>query len=218
MCIRDSHMMADEPGGGSDEDVVREALDDDEVVRHEPVPALDEGESALAFADARLAEEERPEAADLEEGAVESRARRERLLEKRGEAFDDDARHARRHEERDAAPAAEARENRPRVDSLRDHDTGNRKRREGIEALASDARGKSLQEGKFALTEDLDAIRLHVGREARDREAGLLHARPVNGPLETLVSRDQPEAEGRKGGSLQVARVQRRLRSGLVLQ
>ena len=122
------------------EDVVREALDDDEVVRHEPVPALDEGESALALADARVAEEERPEAADLEEDAVQSRARRERLLEKRGEAFDDDARHARRHEERDVAPAAEARENRTRVDPLRDDDAGHRKRREGIEALAGDAR------------------------------------------------------------------------------
>src|SRR5450830_1948303 len=114
--------MTDEPGRGSDEDVVREALDDDEVVRHEPVPALDEGEGALALADARFGEEESPEAADLEEDAVDSRARRERFLEKRGKGFDDDARHARRHEERDAAPAAEARENRTRVDSLRDHD------------------------------------------------------------------------------------------------
>src|ERR1039457_4446895 len=39
---------------------------------------------------------------------------------------------------------------------------GHRKLREGIKALASDARGKSLQEGKLAFTENLDAIRLHV--------------------------------------------------------
>jgi len=74
------HVMADESGRGPDEDVVRKALHDDEVVRHEPVTALDEGERALALADARVAEEERPEAADLEEGAVKSRAGREGFL------------------------------------------------------------------------------------------------------------------------------------------
>ena len=97
------HVVPDEAGRRADEDVVREALDDDEVVRDEPVPALDEGERALALADARVAEEERAEAADLEEDAVERRARRERLLEERREALDDDARHPRRREERDAA-------------------------------------------------------------------------------------------------------------------
>ena len=73
--------MADEARRRADQDVVREALHDDEVVGDQAVAALDEGERALALADAGVPEQEDAEAADLQEDAVQGGARRERLLE-----------------------------------------------------------------------------------------------------------------------------------------
>src|SRR5438552_17903240 len=102
--------MPDLPRRRADEDVVREPLDDDEVVRDEPVAALHEGESAFALPHARFAEKEGAEAAHLEKDAMERDPRRERLLQEGGEPLDDRARQAVRHEEGNAPLPAVARE------------------------------------------------------------------------------------------------------------
>ena len=82
-----------------------------------------------------------------------------------------------------------------RNDAFRDDEAGDVETGHVANALLAQARRKALQVLRLRLADDLHAPRLDVFVVAGERQAGLLHARPRDGPVETVVARDQLERE-----------------------
>src|SRR5207244_143358 len=82
----DLHVVSCQLMPPADQHVVPVAGDVDDVVRHQPVTALDQIEHALALADPRAAEEQQADAEHVGERRVHRRIGRERLVEERLQA------------------------------------------------------------------------------------------------------------------------------------
>jgi hypothetical protein len=64
-------------------------LDLDDIVRHQPMSAVDQLEGALGLADPAVAEDERAQSEDVEEDGVEVKAGGETLFQEGGEELDE---------------------------------------------------------------------------------------------------------------------------------
>ena len=78
-------------------------LDLHDVVRHQPVAAVDEVQRALRLADAALPHDQDAQAEHVDEHGVEVQAQGQPLLEERGERLDEGRRLRGRREDRDPA-------------------------------------------------------------------------------------------------------------------
>ena len=114
------HVMALQLVPAADQHVVAAPARDHEIVRDEPMAALDEIEHALRLADAASTHEQQPDAEHVRERPVQVRRRRELFLEPRLDSRVELVRLEPRADQRDPGVRRKLDEIRARLLSLRD--------------------------------------------------------------------------------------------------
>ena len=191
-------MVARQLGAGADEDRLRAAADLDGVVGHQPVPAHDQIERALALADAALPGDQDAKAEHVDEHGVDGGPLGQRVLEQRAQLRDRRRRRQCRPQERQGGALRLHDELARRRQASGDDHTGQvvaerepRRRRPG-------GRIEPPEVANLALAEDEHSAVLEVLVKPGQRQTGLLHVRAGDRAPQAVGAGDEVEREAER--------------------